>query len=419
MTGADASRRWQVKAFAALSDELGEIISVYSLEEHRFLYVSPAYGKISGCSVECVYRDPSRWLSAIHPDDRERIRQARLHLAQGPADEQYRMITREGGTRWIRSRACLIEDEDHGPVVVSASVDFTEKKQLGVQLAQAQKLESVGRLAAGIAHEINTPTQYVGDNLHFLREAFEQLCPVLQRALATLAGLQERRDDPEIQKVIDLAEQADLEYLIGEIPQALTQSVDGIERVSKIVQAMKDFSHPGSAEKVPTDLNAAIVSTVTVARNEWKYVAEVDLELDPELPLVPLLSGEMNQVILNLLVNAAHAISERIGEGSSEKGRIGVRTRTLEDEIEIRISDTGTGVPDEIRSRIFECFFTTKPVGRGTGQGLYIARSVVVEQHGGSITLESELGRGTEFTVRLPLTATDPPSGRAPEVGAE
>jgi signal transduction histidine kinase len=166
---------------------------------------------------------------------------------------------------------------------------------------------------------------------------------------------------------------------------------------------MKDFSHPGSEEKVQTDLNQAIESTVTVAHNEWKYVADLDLALDPQLPRVPCLPGEINQVILNLVINAAHAIGDVVGDGASGKGRIHVSTSRQGDWAEIRVQDTGTGIPESARARIFDPFFTTKVVGKGTGQGLTIAHSVVVQQHGGTIEFETELGKGTTFLVRLPL----------------
>jgi signal transduction histidine kinase len=181
-----------------------------------------------------------------------------------------------------------------------------------------------------------------------------------------------------------------------------------VARVAKIVRAMKDFSHPGFEAKAPTDLNQAIESTVTVARNEWKYVADLDLVLDPQLPLVPCLPGEINQVILNLVVNAAHAIGDVVGAGAGGKGRIRVSTSRQGDWAEIRVQDTGAGIPESARARIFDPFFTTKAVGKGTGQGLTIAYSVVVQQHGGTIEFETELGQGTTFLVRLPLP-TDPP----------
>jgi signal transduction histidine kinase len=196
---------------------------------------------------------------------------------------------------------------------------------------------------------------------------------------------------------------ADVNYLREEIPTAIAQALEGVERVSKIVCAMKEFSHPDTGEKTPTDLKQSIESTITVARNEWRYVAAMVTEFDSELPAVPCYPGDFNQVILNIIVNAAHAIADTPAVKSGSKGIITVTTRRVEEWAEIRIADTGTGIPESAKARIFDPFFTTKKVGRGTGQGLFIAHSVVVEKHGGTIGFETEMGRGTTLVIRLPL----------------
>ena len=282
--------------------------------------------------------------------------------------------------------------------------DITERKLLERQLAQAQKLESIGQLAAGIAHEINTPTQYVGDNTRFLKEGFEDLDRLVNEYQELVKELSEKGGFEEsIERVTEIADEIDLEYLREEIPLAIKQSLAGVERVAKIVRAMKEFSHPGSDEKTPTDLNKAIENTVTVARNEWKYVADLEMDFDEKLPPVPCLPGEMNQVILNMIVNASHAIADVVGDGANGKGTITIRTRKEEEWAEIRIEDTGAGIPEEIRERIFDPFFTTKEVGKGTGQGLSIAHNVIVDKHGGMIDVESDAGKGTTFIIRLPL----------------
>jgi PAS domain S-box-containing protein len=282
--------------------------------------------------------------------------------------------------------------------------DVTDREILGQQLRQAQKLEAIGQLAAGIAHEINTPTQYVGDNTRFLQESwhsFNELLAIARemRQLAA-AGL---IPPQTLQRFDTLAQAADFEYLQAEIPRAIEQSLDGIERVAKIVRAMKDFSHPGSEEKRSIDINQAIETTITVARDEWKYVSDVETHFDPNLPLVPCHAGEFNQVILNLLINAAQAIAEALEDGSQGKGTIVVSTMRDQDWAEISISDTGAGVPEAVRSRVFEPFFTTKPVGKGTGQGLALAHTAIVRRHGGKIWFDSELGKGTTFYIRMPL----------------
>jgi signal transduction histidine kinase len=270
-----------------------------------------------------------------------------------------------------------------------------------IQLRHAQKLESIGQLAAGIAHEINTPTQFIGDNLHFMQDVFKDLGSLLgqynqllqaARSQSFARGLAE-----EIEKTIQTMDLANLEE---ELPKSINQALSGVQRVAKIVQAMKDFSHPGTDSKIPVDLNRAIESTLTVCRNEWKYVADLQTDFDSSLPLISCLPGEFNQVILNIVVNAAHAIADKVG--NSGKGVIKVETRRLDDGVEIRISDTGTGIPEAVRGRIFDPFFTTKEVGRGTGQGLAIARSVVVDKHQGEIFFETVTGQGTTFVIRLP-----------------
>lgn len=281
--------------------------------------------------------------------------------------------------------------------------DITDRRLLEAQLAQAQKLESIGQLAAGIAHEINTPIQFVGDNTRFLKEAFGDLMRLLREYGQMLREVEQGRDVREqAARVARLSQEVDLEYLTAEIPQAIAQTLEGVERVARIVRAMKDFSHPGPQEKTMVNINKAIENTLIVARNEWKYVAEVITDLDPELPLVACLPDEFNQVLLNLIINAAQAIGEKVDRQKDEKGVITVATRSEGEWVEIRIGDTGPGIPEKIRSRIFDPFFTTKEVGKGTGQGLAIAHAVVVEKHQGSITFETEVGRGTTFIIRLP-----------------
>lgn len=293
-----------------------------------------------------------------------------------------------------------------GKVVATCSiaVDITERKLLERQLAQAQKLESIGQLAAGIAHEINTPIQYVGDNIRFLCDSFARLEPLFAGYDRLLAAL--RRQSPQAPFLADLdalAHATRLNYLRAEIPKSLADSLDGAGRVAEIVRAIKEFSHPGPVEKTPLDLNRAIESTVLVSRNEWKYVADLHTELDPELPPVVCVPGEFNQVILNLIVNAAHAIADVVAGKPGSKGSITVSTQRDGDWVQIRVRDTGTGIPDQVQSSIFNPFFTTKGVGKGTGQGLAIAHTVIVQKHGGTISFDTAMGVGTTFQIRLPV----------------
>jgi two-component system, NtrC family, sensor kinase len=274
-----------------------------------------------------------------------------------------------------------------------------EKEIFHAQLLHAHKLESVGQLASGIAHEINTPTQFVSSNVGFLEEAFADV----QKFVTTLikAGAQQNLNCTVLSQAL---ETADWPYLEKEIPMAIQQSREGLSRVAHLVRAMKEFSHPGGKEAVNVDINHLIETTVTVARNEWKYSSEVQLNLASDLPGVFCLAGEIGQVLLNLLVNAAHAITEKLGrtpEGG--KGLITIKTEVEGPFVLVHITDTGCGIPDFARAKIFDPFFTTKAVGRGTGQGLAIAYDVVTHKHGGTLTFTTAINEGTTFTIRLPM----------------
>jgi signal transduction histidine kinase/CheY-like chemotaxis protein len=285
--------------------------------------------------------------------------------------------------------------------------DVTQRKILESQLLQAQKLESIGQLAAGIAHEINTPTQYVTDNTRFLEQSLQELLRLL--------GLQERlaRQAEEqglfaglVADIKRVGIEIGLEYLKSELPISIEQTLEGLERIAKIVRSMKEFAHPGPDVKTPADLNKAIANTVTVARNEWKYVAEVVTDLDPELPPVPCVVGEINQVVLNVIVNAAHAIADTIAPGQERKGTIRISTRRDGDFVEIRVADDGPGIPPAIRNRVFDPFFTTKQPGKGTGLGLSTVYGIV-KGHGGHIFCQSSPGQGTTFEIYLPPDSTE------------
>ncbi len=298
-----------------------------------------------------------------------------------------------------------------GGLVFIVIRDLSETRRLEIELRHAQKLESVGQLAAGVAHEINTPMQFIGDNLRFLAESFDGLLRLLgaHRDLAQEAR-QGAIEECRLDELDEQWEREDVSYLEEEVPRALAQTLDGVERVATIVRAMKEFAHPDAVdEKMPADLNRALSSTLTVARNELKYVADVETEFG-EIPSVVCNVGDLNQVFLNLLVNAAHAIADAVGD-SGGRGVIRVRTAPDgEDGVVVSISDTGPGIPEEIRARIFDPFFTTKEVGRGTGQGLAIARNIVLDKHGGKLRFESAVGQGTTFFVHLPIDGGPAPA---------
>ncbi|MCB0337360.1 MAG: PAS domain-containing protein, partial [Bdellovibrionales bacterium] len=298
------------------------------------------------------------------------------------------------------SFALVRDDAGQVESVVCLLNDLSEKKSLERKLVQSQKLESVGQLAAGIAHEINTPIQYVRDNTVFIKEEFLNLKRLIESMLESLEDYKRKSLlNDQAETVFSLIEDLDLDYLLQEIPLALDQSFEGAESVARIVRSMKAFSHPGTNEKVHVDVNAALDSTVTVSKNEWKYVADIDLCLDPNLPSLKCFPGDLNQVFLNLIVNAAHAISEATEGGKLGKGRIGITTRFEQGQIMIKIEDSGCGIPDAIKGRIFDPFFTTKQIGKGTGQGLAMVHATIVERHGGVITFESKQGEGTKFKI--------------------
>jgi PAS domain S-box-containing protein len=354
---------------------------------------SSVLGKTLGvCGVQWIDEPPEADIAAL------------LKAERSGTIERIRFAKKEE-TRFLAMTLTQVRADDGtltGFLIVGA--DITERTTLETQLRQAQKLEAIGQLAAGIAHEINTPTQYVGDNMVFLKECWASigdLIPIARRMREEAGNGAVPRDT--LTQFDVCSEKADLEYLLQEAPRALDQSLKGVQRVAKIVRAMKEFSHPGAEEKKPIDINRAIETTITVARNEWKYVAELNMRLDPSLPLVPCLAGEFNQVILNLVVNAAHAIAERNQSDQQAKGDITVSTRGEADWVEISVQDTGVGIPEPIHNRVFEPFFTTKEVGKGTGQGLALAYAVVAKKHGGKIWFESETGKGTTFFIRLPL----------------
>jgi len=277
-----------------------------------------------------------------------------------------------------------------------------DNKKMEIELRHAQKLEAVGALAAGIAHEINTPIQFVSDNTRFLRDAFRDMAGVIAKyqtvcdQAATGAPSRE-----SVEHAINERDKADWDYLRDEIPKAIEHSEEGLGRVATIVRAMKDFSHVNHKGMSTADLNHALQSTLIVARNELKYVADVDCDYGKLSPVICNL-GDLNQVFLNLLINAAHAIGDVVKQ-SGQKGRIKVSTRQEGAWVELTISDTGTGIPEEIRDKVFDPFFTTKEVGKGTGQGLAIARSIIVTKHGGTLTFDTRVGSGTTFYVRLPV----------------
>ena len=288
---------------------------------------------------------------------------------------------------------------------VELAVHKATRERIEAELRLAHRLEAVGQLAAGVAHEINTPIQYIGDSVRFLRSAFDDVLPLLGAIQTIMPRLRENGLGQEADGIEHAWAAVDGEFVVSQIPAAIERTLDGIDRVAAIVRAMKAFAHPGSEIRAPAELNDALTTAIEVCRYVYKYVADVETDFGA-IPLVNCQIGELNQVFVNLRVNAAHAIEDRVA-GTDGRGLIRIVTRCEEDNVVVRISDTGVGIPTDLHEKIFDPFFTTKPVGKGTGQGLTIARSIVV-QHCGSLTFESTPQVGTKFELRLPLPNKHP-----------
>jgi signal transduction histidine kinase len=354
-------------------------------------------------------------MSPEHSEQALRARVAQLEQALKASQKTVNVLMDRVEDRQRRHSAAFAAFEQNAAlqqVVASKTLELRQQNQglteahaqltrSQASLLQSQKLEAIGQLASGIAHELNTPIQYVSDNTSFLRESFDKMLAVMEAAAGLRDSQRAGGDQAQAQQCLDSAlEQAQLDFLRAEVPAALDDAMRGLARVSGIVTAMRRFSHPSGGDKQPANLLEAIQTTITVSSNEWKYVAEVYTDFAADFPLVPCLLDELSQVFLHLIVNSSHAIESRQG---GEKGQITIKGRVAEGFAELLFSDNGIGIPKELQNRIFEPFFTTKPVGKGTGQGLAIAHAVVVEKHGGSITCESVEGSGTTFVVRLPL----------------
>jgi signal transduction histidine kinase len=317
-------------------------------------------------------------------------------------DKAERSLLRRDGSQLPVLKSVFEIEFDGERVLLETFVDIRDRKRLETELSHARKLEAVGQLAAGIAHEINTPAQFVGDSLQFLREAWQDGQGAIQAYREAVEALRRVGGHEELLARIEAADaRADWEYLEENVPDSFERCFDGMGRIAAIVGAMKEFAHPDQREKTAADLNRALASTLTIARNEYKYVADLETDFG-DIPPVMCHPGAVNQVFLNLIVNAAHAIGASVGD-SGERGRINVRTRCDNGSVCIDIQDSGTGIPERVQDRIFEPFFTTKEVGKGSGQGLAISHSVIVDKHNGSLTFETREGEGTTFTIRLPI----------------
>jgi signal transduction histidine kinase len=373
------------------------------VEDGHFEYIGPQGPQRLGFS-EDLWKQIG-FLDKLMPRDRNGVVRGKIDDSKaGNFEVEASVLTHDEKRVDLRWVASCEQSESTGQhkVLRGMMLDVTDQRRLENELAQAQKLESVGRLAAGVAHEINTPVQFVSDSVSFVREAMDDLSQIVDKYRDLRTATEKGANVAEAAKAAEEAEDdADLDYILENAPVALDRARDGLGRVAAIVRSMKEFAHPDRKEMSQSDLNQAIQSTLVIASNEYKYVAEIETAFEI-IPPVNCYAGEVNQVVLNLIVNAAHAIGDVV-RGTDKKGKIRVGTRVLGDQVEIAITDTGKGIPVDVRSRIFDPFFTTKEVGKGTGQGLAIARNVVVDKHGGTLHFETEVGQGTTFYIRLPI----------------
>ncbi len=344
----------------------------------------------------------------LNSRDFARLDDLLVSLAPSNSGTRIEMIARRNGSGDLPVEVSIAPMRADGILSFNVFVhDVSPRRRLHAQLIHADKMRSIGHLAAGIAHEINTPVQFVGDNARFLREAYGDLVDSLRSHEQLVEAVRSGSDPSKWIAEWDAARsKTDIAYFLAEVPQAIQESLDAIERVANIVRAMNSFAQASAVDKLPTDLHVVIENTLTICSSEWQTVAEVVSEFSPHLPLTPCVPGTIHQALLNILVNAAQSIAEQVRHDSGGKGRITISTRYRDGCAEIHVHDTGVGIAPENRDKIFDAFFTTKPVGCGIGQGLTIAHSIVVEGHQGEILVESQVGRGTTFIIRLPLDSS-------------
>ncbi|MFT5700141.1 MAG: PAS domain S-box-containing protein [Desulforhopalus sp.] len=395
-------------------DQINDSVFLIHPQTHLFTYVNQAAIMTSGYSETELFQmslgdfasGDAQQLYEKYIDELKKRPEKIFHYESifshkngetNPVELQLQYLKLEQGTELV---AVVVRD-------ISSRKEHEKRQQEMVsQLQRSQKLESVGQLAAGIAHEINTPIQYIGTNLDFLADSCAEVSSLVERQQSFIEG-DENKQSTAYTELEKLRNEVDWDYLKKEIPQAVSQSQDGVRQISSIVLAMKDFSHPGSEKMEFSDINQLIKTIVTVARSEWKSVAEVQLALTRKHSIVACRPNEISQVLLNILINAAHAVGDCQQDGILQLGTIYIRTALKERFFEIQVQDTGRGIPEDHINNIFDPFFTTKEVGKGTGQGLAIAHDIITNKHHGSLGVESEEGKGTTFTILLPLDNKD------------
>jgi two-component system NtrC family sensor kinase len=395
---AEETKNRSDQLFRSIAENSADLIAVVDKDGHR-IYNNPTYERLLGYTQEELKHTIS--FQQIHPDDRPMVtRAAEQALKTGVGQiVEYRMQRKDGTYVTLESHGSFIRDS-RGEIeasVISAR-DISDRRLA----MQNEKLSAIGQLAAGIAHEINTPVQYVSDNITFLKDIWKQLDAAMALCL-TSAHVSMTSDSGSSGAVTSASPPEDWEWLRQEVPKAISQSLEGIRRISKILGAMRTFSHTGNGEREHVDLNEALDATLTIVQNQIKHIADVQTDYQFNLPRLECYADEMNQVFLNLIVNATHAIREASMKQGRERGKLTIRTRQIDNDVQIEIQDNGTGIPLAACARIFDPFFTTKQVGEGTGQGLTVCHDIVVRKHYGNIWFDTELDRGTTFFIRVPI----------------
>jgi PAS domain S-box-containing protein len=384
----------EANAFFRLSPDLLSIIG----HDMKIKHVNPSWKRTLGYDDgELIERE---FLSLVHPDEVERTRSEAGRVSSDGSTFDFEVRCRSRDATW-RNLSWMVTSDSTRGLFYAVARDVTRANEIQRELAQAQKLEAVGQLASGVAHEINTPMQFIGDNVRFALDSFGDLVKLMNetRAVVLSPGVPREAQD----RLTKLSRDLDLDYLVDEIPRALTESKDGVRRVAELVKALKEFAHPDTSALEAADVNLTISRALILSRGVTKHVARVESQLG-DLPLIPCQPGLLGQVFLNLVVNAAHAIEDKWKKtGDTQPGLITVTSALVGERVVVKIGDSGCGIPQAVRERIFEPFFTTKEVGRGSGQGLPLVRSVIVERHGGEVGFETEVGVGTTFIISLPI----------------
>lgn len=392
----DSEERWKFALEGA-----GDSIWDWNPQTDEIVF-SKRWQEIIGCSENDIPATGTAWVNNCHPDDKDlvwSIWQNYLDGSQASFSVEFRMQSKDGVWKWILARGKTVKrDDDGNPLrVIGTLTDISETKFLQAQLNQAQKLEAIGQLASGVAHEINTPIQYIGDNLSALSCNFADISAYLQAA-------SELADETFKSRLSELADRYDLAFILEDSPKAIQQSMDGIDRVTEIVRAMKSFAHIESSPAAQIiNLHEALNNALIISRNSYKYHSEIETDFSADIRAIECYPAELNQVFLNLIVNAAHAIEEK----ETGMGLIRITTRKIDGWVEILIQDNGVGISVENQEKVFNLFFTTKPVGKGTGQGLSLSHSIIVEKHLGKLFFESSPGIGTTFHIQLPITLNE------------